>query len=184
VADFELKKFAWGVSKFEYLLAFLEDKTPWQTTGHIWNKSSFMIVGGFDSSYLRLTDPVLHTNAIFQGLNYLIAKDSQPDVYYRNSFEENIKTFNFWDESIRFRIKFIKEVYLKINDSNFTRSEKLKAFNSLRVFIKNLFKKVLISRIETYQSEAKDLYLFTKEKDLLDKCTSLLLKPLLISSEY
>jgi glycosyltransferase involved in cell wall biosynthesis len=184
IGDLDIIFNSYFESKFEYLLAFLEDKTPWQTTCSIWKKSSFMKVGGFDTSYLRLTDPVLHTNAIFQGLNYHIARNAQPDVYYRNSFEENVKTFNFWDESIRFRMKFIKEVYPKITNANFNNSEKKKAFNSLHFFIKNLFKTALISRIETYQSEAKDLYFFAKEKGLLNKRTTLLLNILFISSKY
>lgn len=57
-------------SREAYLGLFLSDQVPWHTTSPLWQRSSFLDLGGFDESLQRHQDADLHVRALMGGLYF------------------------------------------------------------------------------------------------------------------
>ncbi|MBN2821061.1 MAG: glycosyltransferase, partial [Bacteroidales bacterium] len=146
--------------KEEYLSAFIADQHPWQTSGPLWRKESYVKTGGFREDYTIMEDPELHIRALFANLQFEVIND-KPDFFYRQSHKTKEQEEQFWKASITGRIIFYKNLFPIL-----TKPEQKKALSNGIIL---LYKTFLLSRIYNFQKEHKALLVWIKMNRILRK---------------
>jgi glycosyltransferase involved in cell wall biosynthesis len=74
---------AWIPRQTDHLRRVLAHCLDWQLTQVTWRRDFLLRIGGFDESFVRLTDVSLHTRALLAGARLMCFPDFPPDVLYR-----------------------------------------------------------------------------------------------------
>ena len=147
----------------EYLRSFIRDEHPWQTSGPIWRKESFIAIGGFNEDYLVMEDPELHIRALIQNYKFNFISSS-PDFFYRLPERNQIQEEAFWSSSITYRIKFFKEL-----DSLLVRYHQFERYKrDLTQGYLNFMKIFLLGRIEHSYLEYNEITKWERSKNLVN----------------
>ena len=158
-------------SQTEYVKAFIADKHPWQTSGPLWRKDSFKKTGGFREDYAIMEDPELHIRALLANMQFDVIND-EPDFFYRQTPKTKEQEERFWENSIKGRIVFYKNLteYLKqLGKFDYYKQ-------SLNDGIKMLFKGFLLARLANFQNEFKELYYWACKENLLNHRSFFIIK--------
>jgi glycosyltransferase involved in cell wall biosynthesis len=146
----------------QYLESFIEDGHPWQTSGPIWRKDSFLSLGGFKESYTIMEDPELHIRALVNNLAFKVI-NTQPDFFYRMTPKNESDTFSFWENSIKGRVVFYKDLYAYFESKQLLGTYK----KNIEIGVLNFIKYFLLSRSHMYKVEFDSILKWAKEKSLL-----------------
>lgn len=139
-SDWRFSKFF--LSKDDYLKSFLRDCPPWQTSGPIWRKESFLTLGGFDNDLRVMEDPELHIRALVNNLNFEVV-DGEADFFYRLP---RLVSDSFYKNSINGRMLFYPKIYQYL--SRFGLLELYK--NDMRLGMISFFKNFLLFRVREH----------------------------------
>ncbi len=155
----------------EYLKAFIADEHPWQTSGPLWRKDSFIKTGGFREDYAIMEDPELHIRALLANMQFDVIND-EPDFFYRQTPKTKEQEERFWENSIKGRIVFYKNLtdYLK----QLGKYDNYK--KSLNNGIKLLFKGFILARLTNFKIEFNELYAWACKENLLYHRSFLIIK--------
>ena len=153
-------------SKKEYIKLFLENTNPWTVTCPIWKTEFFSSLNGFNEEYFFMEDPELHTRALLRkDVEFYIHQTGKPDSFYRQDNWNLEKTETFWQNSIMYRIKYLKEIFTltqnKTGENEFT--------ISLQIFLNILIKYFLISRIKDFKNEYFELIKWANESKIITR---------------
>ncbi len=151
----------------EYLNAFISDQHPWQTSGPLWKKESFITTGGFREDYTIMEDPELHIRALLTSMKFKVIKD-EPDFFYRLLPKTPKQEKAFWHNSIIGRIRFYQDLLPKLTNNS--------QFQALRIGIINLYKTFLLSRVHKYPKEQDNLIEWIERKKILSPFKVLAIK--------
>jgi len=162
-------------TKEEYLKYFLVDNPPWQTMCPIWKRDSFKKLGGFKEEYKSMEDPDLHVRALLSDYRFQVV-NSNPDCFYRNSFNENQSQNNFWRNSIEGRILFLKDIYHYLDFNIESKDQKQLYFSYLSKFYLSLVKNFMLARLNKFQKEFIQVNSWAKENGLVSNRQFLLIK--------
>ena len=145
---------------------FLEGNNAWAVTCPIWRKDFFIQVGAFDPSFFYMEDPELHIRALLQdNMMYKTFYDFPTDCYYRTNFHDATKK-HFYENSIRYRIKFYKKMENLISVKSELFEQYKNSFNQGVVYFFNHF---LISRVTQFPALQQEFMEWAKESQLLSK---------------
>lgn len=147
-------------NKEEYLKAFIGDQHPWQTSGPLWQKNSFFKTGGFREDYTIMEDPELHIRALLSNMQFEVIND-EPDFFYRQTPKTKEQEERFWENSIKGRITFYKNLYPTL-----TYPDQKKALSQGIIL---LYKTFLLSRINLFQKEHQEFFCWIKMNKQLNK---------------
>ncbi len=67
----------------DHLRNVLAHRLDWQLMQALWRRDFLLRIGGFDESFVRLTDVSLHTRALLAGARVRCHPDHEPDCLYR-----------------------------------------------------------------------------------------------------
>lgn len=154
---------------------FLEGYNPWAVTCPLWNKAFFLQCGGFDESFFYMEDPELHIRALLEeGMLYKTFYDFPADCYYRVNFHDDTKK-NFYENSIRFRIRFYKKTGILIS----SKAELLEQYkSSFEKGVINIFNFFLLYRVKEFPKLEKEFMQWANESVLLSSLTVIKFKVL------
>ncbi|AHM59911.1 glycosyl transferase family 2 [Flammeovirgaceae bacterium 311] len=144
------------------LTRFMDFDTPWQTSGPIWKKSSFIKLGGFDEEALSAQDWELHIRALINKLNYVVVADiRKSDVYYRRH-EHTIS--NSWLEKNKIlnRVSLLDRVFMEIIGKGLPLTKEMK-----RCYAGNYFRSSLKLYLNHKDSLALKTFVKIKTMELL-----------------
>jgi glycosyltransferase involved in cell wall biosynthesis len=142
-----------------YLKAFISDQHPWQTSGPLWKKESFIKTGGFREDYTIMEDPELHIRALIQGLQFEVVQ-GEPDFFYRLLPKTQEQEKAFWRNSIIGRIRFYQDLWPQLINED--------QKNALGKGILNFYKTFLLARIANYRTEHLEFFQWIKKNKILD----------------
>ena len=166
IGDISIIYNKYATSKKEYVKLFLENNNPWQTMAPIWKKDFFHSLSGFNEDYFFMEDPELHTRALLKkNAQFYIHQTGKPDSFYRQGDWNVEKTESFWQNSIIYRIKYIKEI--------FDRTKNAKGENeyarSFQIFIHQLIQHFMISRIKDFREEYFELIKWANRSEIITR---------------
>jgi glycosyltransferase involved in cell wall biosynthesis len=158
---------------------FLKGENPWAVTCPVWRKDFFTRIGGFDDSFFFMEDPELHIRALSQeGIKYKTFYEHPADCYYRTRGSDHSNKF-FYENSIRYRIKFFKKTGNLITGN----SELLKRYKkSFEQGVIQFFQYNLVYRVREFPGLHEEFMEWAKKSILLSKIT--ILKLQFLSSIY
>lgn len=142
IGDSDLRFSKFFVCKEDYLRSFLIESPPWQTSGPIWRKESFVSLGGFDNDLRVMEDPELHIRALVNNLNFEVV-NGDADFYYRLP---RLVSDSFYKNSINGRFLFYPKIYQYL--SRFGVLEFYK--NDIRLGMIFFFKNFLFFRVKEH----------------------------------
>jgi glycosyltransferase involved in cell wall biosynthesis len=153
--------------KEDYLLSFIADQHPWQTSGPLWKKESFIKTGGFREDYTIMEDPELHIRALIQGLQFEVVQ-GEPDFFYRLLPKTQEQEKAFWRNSIIGRIRFYQDLWPQLINED--------QKNALGKGILNFYKTFLLARIANYRTEHLEFLAWFETKKIISPVKIKLIK--------
>lgn len=150
-----------------HICSFLKNINPWNVTCPIWNRESFLALGGFDVNFIYMEDPELHVRALLNGsITYKTFYDQPADSYYRINHHDSTKTA-FYENSIKYRILFYKKVWNLIQSTPMPTELLDKYKLNIKVGLFNTLNNFLLSKISECIAFYDDMYLWAKEYNVL-----------------
>ena len=152
---------------------FLEGNNPWAVTCPIWKKDFFKKTGGFDEHFFYMEDPDLHVRALLEeNVQYKTFYEHPADCYYRTSDSAH-SSRNFYENSIRYRIKFyIKTGNLISNTPGLCKKYK----KSLEKGVIQFFQHLLLYRLKEFPALQREFMEWATKTTFLSKITVLKLQ--------
>jgi len=160
----------------EAIAYFLRMETAWQTMAPIWKTEALNKLGGFDETLYPSEDPDLHLRALLtKDLNMAIFPDLPADCYYFVADKSDDKIVDFWSDSIKSKLKFVKKTIGYLPD--FVSSKTLKKYKCyLGLGYYKFVTTFLLSRFKDHRKQFREVTLLLIKSHALSFKHQILIK--------